>query len=218
MLPPSFLNGLELFQLNLLVLAVYATIVAFVFYKMWEDVSDFVSIEFDRAALTQQLASKHLQEVLDLQFQLADRYKPDQVSVLKLTTLNHSKTAPLYINWERSTLTNLQGESQRLIRVVPGGINLAQRQVSGVVAPARKLEETLTAEEALQQDATGRLVPGGALFSGAEINQAIAKQKPFTLRLVVELPGTATKPGPEYALLCHFYLKRTPLKRALYWD
>ncbi len=210
-------DGLEPFQRNLLVLAVYAIIVTFVGYKIWEDVADYISVQFDRAALDQQLAETGLQARVGLTFKLADRYKPADFCRLNIAIANYSKTDPLYINWERSTIANLQGESQRAIRILPGGIDLGQRQVAGVVAPGRKLEEQLTTEEALRPDPAGNLVPGGPLLSSGEIASAIASQKPFTLRLVVELPGPATQPGRDFALLCHFRLSQTPLKRALYW-
>jgi len=212
------MNVLEPFQRNLLTLAVYAIIVAFVFYKMWEDVSDYITPSFDRAALEGQVAELGLQGQIAVQFKLAERYKPRDFCTLAITVFNHSEESALYVNWERSTLSNLEGESQRLIRIVPGGIDLAQPQVPSAIAPARKLSEQVTAEGALRLDAAGKLGPGGPLLSGKEIEQAIATQKPFTLRLIVEVPGIANLPARRYALLCPFRLSRTPLRRALYWD
>ncbi|NJK99031.1 MAG: hypothetical protein HC838_04255 [Spirulinaceae cyanobacterium RM2_2_10] len=211
-------DTLEAFQRNLLVLVVYLAIAAFVFYKIYEDVSDYVSVEFDRDSLEQQLAAADLTAALSLKFNFADRYKPQDFCVLNMTAFNHTEMQPLYINWERSTLANLQGESQRLIRVVPGGINLAQPQVPGIVAPGRKLIEQLTTEEALQSDLEGKLVAGGPLLGAQAVRVAIASQKPFTLRLIVELPSSPAQAGQIHALLCHFRLSQTPLPRALYWN
>lgn len=209
------------FQRNLLIFSIYALSVAYVFSKIVSDLKNFVTIEFDEAGFRAQLEEQNLQDYVDIKFKLADLYRPEQVCELTTTVENKSQVKTIYINWEQCTITNLAGQSRRVIRLIPGmKLNLSQVQVFGVVSPGQALTEKLVAEGSLQSKDEDELEVINPLFERKKLLAAPAKGARFTLRLILEIAESAVgvRGGSLHPLNCNFSIKRTPWRRTIVWS
>ena len=208
------------FYKNLLIFSVYLLSVAYIFSKIASDLQEFISLKFDQDFLDEQLKAQNLQDCLGIKFSLRDLYKPEQVRDLEITIENKSVGKSLYVDWEQSTLTNLSGESRRLIRLVPGmNVDLSQSQVCGIVAPTQTLTEQVVAEESLRNTDEGTLEVICPLFRSDKLQAAARTGAPFTLRLILELadPTVGMRGGSLHALNCNFFVSKTPWRRTIPW-
>ncbi|MCW6036368.1 hypothetical protein K4A83_08805 [Spirulina subsalsa FACHB-351] len=208
-------------QQNILVLAVYGIVLAFVFYQMWVDLDEFVSVKLDQEALKTDLERQNLQDLVEIESKFDDLYKPEQLKAIALTIKNKCPKETLFINWERSTLNDLKGESRRVIRMVPGmKVDLSQPQVFGLVAPGQTLKEKITAESCLKPKGDGSLELTKPLFKSDGLLKAAKKGDRVTLRLILEFsqPTVGVYNTSLHPISCQFKFSKTPLARAMYWE
>ncbi|MBP0021923.1 MAG: hypothetical protein J7647_30750 [Cyanobacteria bacterium SBLK] len=203
---------------GLLVLVVYLIIAARVFYAMWLDLDEFISVDFDSASLNEQLQLQQLQDAIAIAFKFKSCYKPDQLKTLSMTVANKTDARTIYVNWERCNLTDFQGMAQRIIRIVPGLSDLSQGQTYSLMAPTQGLAAQLTVESAMKATDKG-LVVASPLFSKSSLLGAAKGEKRFTVRLVIEVaaPTVGHRVGSVHALLCHFIVRKTPKRKTMYW-
>lgn len=203
---------------GLLVLVVYLIIAARVFYQMWLDLDEFISVDFDSASLNEQLQLQQLQDAIAIGFKFKSCYKPDQLQTLSMTIFNQTDARTIYVNWERCNLTDFNGMTQRIVRIVPGLSDLSQGQTYSLMAPTQGLAAQLTVESAMKATDKG-LAVAFPLFSKGSLLGAAKGEKRFTLRLVVEVaaPTVGDRVGSVHALLCHFIVRKTPKRKTMYW-
>ena len=208
------------FYRNLLIFSVYLLCVAYIFSKISSELQEFVTIEFDQESILSQLEKQNLHECVGVKFKLSDLYKPNQIKTLPITITNTSESKSIYVDWEQSTLTNLEGESRRLIRLVPGmNMDLSQPQVCGIVAPSQNLTEKIVAENSLSRNGEGTLSVTNPLFKPSKLQAAARVGGRFNLRLILELanPAVGMRGGSIHVLNCEFSVARTPWRRTIPW-
>ncbi|MGK7928928.1 MAG: hypothetical protein AB4290_27440 [Spirulina sp.] len=204
---------------GLLVFVIYLIIVARVFYQMWLDLDEFITVELDGAALQEQLKLQQLENAIAIDFEFPEYYKPEQLQTLSMAIANQTDARTIYVNWERCNLSNFKGVAQRIVRLVPGISDLSQGQTYSLMAPTQGLEADLTIEGVMKSTENGELIVASPLFSKGDLLEAAQEEKRFTLRLVIEVaaPTVGDRVGSVHALLCHFIVRKTPKRRTMYW-
>ncbi|MEC4803815.1 MAG: hypothetical protein SAJ12_02945 [Jaaginema sp. PMC 1079.18] len=208
-------------NVDILIFAVYCLCVAYTFYKMRHDVSHYFSIYFQEQALIAQLEDQNIQEIVAVQFRFSDRYKPEQLKDFILVIQNQSKTYSILLNWEQFVLVDMNGKTHRVIRLIPAmNLNLSQRQVQTIVVPQQRIEEKLTIEGTLDTKENSVLSVAKPLFDKKTVKIAAKEEKPFYLRLIVEItePKVGGSPTTLHPINCEFVVKQTPWGRALRWE
>ncbi|NEO27615.1 MAG: hypothetical protein F6K03_12160 [Kamptonema sp. SIO4C4] len=208
-------------QWNLLILVVYGIVVAYVFYQMWLDLDECVSLTFEKEELAKTLENLELTGFVDVTFKLKDLYKPEALRELEVTIQNKAETRSLLVIWERCTLANFKGKALRVIRVIPGmSLDLSQSQTYSFIAPGQQIKEKITVESALKANDHGELAIAAPLFKPKKLEKAAEKGDRFTLRLVIEMtqPAVGVHSGSLHAISCPFTVSKTPKRRALYWQ
>jgi hypothetical protein len=140
-------------EFNLLVLTIYFLCVTYVLYQMVNSFSDEYTIKLIKSELEDQLDKHELKDRLDVSFKFDSRYEINnektKLKELAITVKNKSQDYPLYVDWDRSSMTDWFGDgARRIIRSIPGSpLDLMQEQVSSVVSPGRALSEKIAAED-----------------------------------------------------------------------
>ncbi|MEM9541545.1 MAG: hypothetical protein AAGA60_18880 [Cyanobacteria bacterium P01_E01_bin.42] len=204
---------------GLLVLVVYLIIVARVFYQMWLDLDEFISVDLDSASLNEQLQLQQLQDAIAIGFKFKKYYKPHELKTLVVEISNKTNVHTIYVDWERCSLADFEDGSQRIVRIVPGLSSLSQGQTFSLLPPTQKLEAELTVESVLQSNEQGELVVTSPLFKSKDLFEAVKDKKRFTLLLVIEVSSLTVgeRRGSVHPLFCHFTLRKTPKQTTMYW-
>ncbi|WP_017714015.1 hypothetical protein [Prochlorothrix hollandica] len=151
---------------SLLVLIVYITIMVYVVYKARESVVEekqkrqeadldgkvvlTIEVEKLQAALDSQVEDLNLRGEMTLAIPQAPLITLGGLNTLPLYVENRTRTYALFVEWQQSSLTNLNGQAQALACLTP---NLGQSQSPSLVPPEGKLQETFrvaTADGELQ--------------------------------------------------------------------
>jgi hypothetical protein len=203
---------------NLLILTVYIISVIYVFYRAIKSVDNQLRIELDKDSLAQQIDAQGLKDLIEIKFKPKKRYQADQVRDLSIDIENKSQTYSISVDWDQSSLTNFDGRSRRVIRLMPGmTLDLFQPQALSVIAPSKTLKEYFTAEDALKRNSEGVLEIASPLFSPDKLRKASERGDQFLLRLILQVsdPASGTGGGRLYALLCEFKVIKLPWTDAL---
>lgn len=211
-------------QLDLLILIVYAITTFYVLSRAIESLDAKIKVDFNQARLNATLEKYDLAGKINIKVPIKNRYGlTDHPKALSLTIVNKSSEDTLYIDWDRSSITDIGGRSRRVIRLTPyKSPDLSHPQVFSVVPPGQSISETVTAEDVLKPDPDndGALVPakpllqipGGAL-SGP--NDTIR----YALWLVCQISeqGSADRGDRLYILPCEFIARKMPWTDSLPW-
>jgi hypothetical protein len=140
-------------QLDLLILVVYTITVIIVMIRAIESLDQKTKVDFNDTRFQERLKQYELDSKLKVKFKFEDRYSiNEQPSKLAITIENKSNDA-IYVDWDRSTIADLEGRSRRAIRLTPyGSPDLSKAQVDTVVPPGSRVQETITAESCLAPD------------------------------------------------------------------
>ena len=205
---------------SLLILTIYLLCLAYIFQRMIQDLAQLFTIELNQKSLNAQLKAQKLKESIEINFEIADRYKFDQLRKLSIGIINKSNSQSFYIDWEQSTLADFTGRSRRVVRLIPGMIiDLSQPQVFSVIAPYQTLKEELTVEDTLISREGEFLEIGSPLFKPEDLKEAFQGGDKFTLRLILRLVNPSFRKNEYlYVLSCEFKIKKIPWKRAIYWQ
>jgi hypothetical protein len=100
-----------------------------------------------------------LKDIVDVSFRFEDRYKfSDQPKFFSTTIKNKSKDIHIYVDWDKSTITNYENTSRRVIRLnadkqltstnIPIG-----NQFSNPITPGGSFTAQITAEDIMGKNA-----------------------------------------------------------------
>lgn len=182
--------------------------------------------------LKQQLETQSLQDILGISFKFDKRYEFDKLNQLSISISNKSDTQSIYVDWDYSAFTDLDGRSRRVTRLMPGTtLDLFQNQVFSTIAPKTTLKENITAEDLLDRKEGGLPVEikkplidlskpkdGDAAkryekFMGHQI------QLVFFLELALRIVGPGQTPGGDRVnVRCKFLLEKLPWQAGLPWN
>ncbi|NJL87916.1 MAG: hypothetical protein HC886_21160 [Leptolyngbyaceae cyanobacterium SM1_1_3] len=127
-------------------------------------------------------------ETIDMQV-LPQGMRPLQppIKALDVRILNRSQTIQVYIDWDRSSITRLNNQAQRVIRLSNTMPNeLFQPQVQSVINPGQLFSVAVTSESAFGRSGEAQsLEPQGPLI---DLEKAIKLPQPlqiYSLKLLV---------------------------------
>lgn len=212
--------------LDLVIVIVYLVALVYVGYRAFQNwvasMEDVVTVKLDQGGLDAQLQEQGLQGKLVIKVSLKDKYKYEVIPDLSLMITNNLQT-PVYVDWDRSVLTNFAGRSRRVIRVTPSlNLDLSRPQIFSVIGPGQVLSEKIVAEDMLKREADGSLKPVAPIVDlSAAGNLSEDKTLTFSLRLVfgmAEFGNEAEDDMLTRALLLIFSVRRIPGTNALPWN
>ncbi|MDX2214447.1 MAG: hypothetical protein SFY66_14240 [Oculatellaceae cyanobacterium bins.114] len=217
-------------QLDVIIVAVYLISVAYVLYRAYQSISEYVeeqmTISFDKAGLESQLSDRQLKDVIDVNFGFGGRYSFDQPQEIAIMVVNKSKDKTLEIDWDRCSIQS-DGRSRRVIRFPPDRrVDLSQRQVFSTIPPGGVIRERVSAEDLLKLNANNVLEPKGPLVTIAAlpgpVKAAFLESKAelkFSMRVAVWIAEDISddRPNNLQMLNCEFAIKRVPLSEYLPW-
>lgn len=205
---------------NLLILTVYIICVVYVFYRIIKSIDNQLEIGLDRESLNIQLDAQGLKDLMTIEFKLQEQYQPEQLRELPIAIENKSPASSISVDWDQSSLTDFDGRSRRVIRLIPAmRLDLFQSQVLSVIPPTQTLQERLTAEDVLKPNSDGALEITSPLFNLDQLKKASERRDRFSLRLILQVynPGAAAVSRRPYALSCEFTVNKLPWTDALDW-
>ena len=126
---------------------------------------------------------------------------------LVVQVLNQSPDTQIYVDWDRSSLNRMQGQTERVIRQIPGmPLDLLQPQVFSVVNPGQMLNTRVSPESAYNRNAENQTLEAkAALIDFEQIIQLPDKiPKTYSLRLLVWLKRTTEDDAQAVRILIPF--------------
>jgi hypothetical protein len=225
-------------ELNYLLLTIYFLCVTLVLLQIANSFNDEFSIRLDQKDLDQQLDDYKLKDAVEVKFKFDNRYEFHKLDKLAITVSNKSAKFPIYVDWDHSSLTDLDGRSRRVTRLVPGNtLDLLQTQVFSVIAPTRSLQEAIVAEDMLARKGDNGEVAIGDKKTLIDMQKPDEKKAPepkkkryrdfmdgkidyeFYLDLVMRLVYSDEEPGGfRTRLRCKFIIKKLDWTAGLPWN
>lgn len=215
---------------DLLILTVYLICVVYVFYRAINSIDDQMKIQLDQESLDQQIEAQNLQDLVSIKFDLKKKYEFDQFKELPISITNKSAEQLIGINWDYCSVTNLDGRSRRVIRLLPGTtLDLMQSQASSTIAPGKTLKENLIAEDALKRESdAGALKVVSPLIDVTQIAKkdkklyanflAATATLQFSLKLVLRQLDPFVGGDRTYLLSCQFNITKVPWTAEMPWN
>jgi hypothetical protein len=227
-------------ELDIFILAVYLITVAYILYQAIAALDDQTKIWLDKDELSQALEKRGLKDQIEIDLKFEKRYllnkdadKDKQPKELTVNIKNKSDE-PIYVDWDRSTLTDLGGRSRRVIRMSPSGrLELSQPQVLSVVGPNQSLSEKITAEDLLERNKETELYEVKKPLIDI---QGLAKNKDkkklykefmeeaatldYALCLAIMAPdfNDVSRGDRRHLVRCKIYVKKLPWQYILPWQ
>jgi hypothetical protein len=225
-------------EINYVLLAVYFLCVTYVLLQIANSFNDEFTIRLDQADLDQQLEDLKLKDAIEVKFKFDIRYEFKKLDKLAITVNNKSKEFPVYVEWDYSSLTDLDGRSRRVTRLVPGNtFDLFQNQVFSVIAPTRSLQEGIVAEDMLERkgdDSTVKIGEGKTIIDMSKPDEKKAPEPKkkryrdfmagkinyeFYLDLVMRIVTSSDDPGGfRTRLRCKFIMCKLDWQAGLPWN
>jgi len=206
--------------INLALFIIYVLCLAYAFQQMKKDILSRVvlNIAVNRAAMEEQLFARDLQDLVEISFKFEDQYPLTPVPHLSMTLANRSESQWIYLHWADSTLTNFEGQSQRIVRISPSlTVELCQAQLLSAIAPGQVIRETLTTEETLRHNEAGVLAVATPLFSAKVLHEAALKNQRSSLQLVLRVGELGDRNGRFCLISCEFIPSKVSWRRMMYW-
>jgi hypothetical protein len=214
-------------EYDLLIFTVYIIVVVSTLFRAINAVGEQLQIRFDEFTWNRQLAEYKLNKILDINFELKERYQLEDFKNLTTIIKNLSPNFDMYINWEQSCFIDLEGNSQRLIRLPPNmNAEILKPQVESVIAANKSLKEKLSTEKTLKQEPVSGnlalvypLIDAGQLKAKAKTRKPLVIQLRFVLRITTPQQGKeATATAQSFVLYCPLRIKRLGWTAALPWN
>lgn len=217
---------------NLLILTIYILTVLYVFYRAMDSLDDKVMIILDTKLINEQLIAQGLKDLVDIKIPLDKQYQLESLKQLTVILENKAKQTIIYIDWDRSGLSDFMGQMRRLIRVIPGMMfDVFQPQVNTAIMSGRKIKQVFTAEDVLHRESdTSSLKITAPLFDlskfkkGSKLDKKVytdfMNQKTnlqFSLGLVLRVLDLVQKNEQVHIIICNFTVKRMYWKEAITW-
>lgn len=228
--------------MQLIIFTIYLLCIGYFLYRIVKAFNDEYTIRLDENRLKQQLENLSLQGILGVSFKFEKRYEFDKLKQLAIIISNHSDSHSIYVDWDYCALTDFEGRSRRVTRLMPGStLDLFQEQVFSPIAPNTTLKETITAEDVLKRKDTDTKLPVALELEVAKVLVDIPalnhpkgpdankrryarfmQQKQdleFFLELALRLVGPVrTLGGDRVHILCRFALTKLPWTAGLPWN
>lgn len=219
---------------DLIILVIFLICITYVLRLVIESLDKQTRFVFEKKDLEAELDAKtfeetKLKDIVDIDFKFEDRYKfSDQAKLLNLTIKNKSKNVHIYADWDKSTLTNYENPSRRVIRLNSDkqltSTNLPiGSQLANPITPGTNFSVPITAEDVIAKNIEANvLAPAKPLVDLDDLDKRAndKKKKPskelkdmnskfksreapleFSLRLMVrmaQLDETGKIGTPEY--------------------
>jgi hypothetical protein len=222
-------------DLDLLIIVFYGICTFIILSQAIKSLEDRTVVQVDLDALKQHLKNRQLENWINIKFGLKDddRYPFDkQPRKLSITVENKSNEYPIFVNWDRSSFTDFDGRSRRVVRLNPAQqFALFEAQATSVIAPKASLKEEITAEDLLKPTENGNLDISNSLVDLIQLRKMAEAKKPrkdietlyrnfmesravvkFSLWLQVSVPESdLTNAGDRSHLICcDFEVKKMP--------
>jgi hypothetical protein len=140
-----------------IILVAFVLCITMFLLKIRDAFNDEYSIALVGDDLKQYLESQFLKEtqlsdMIEIGFKFDKRNEFNKLKQLGISVSNKSSDHPIYVDWDCSTVTDLEGKARRLARIQPGmTTDLFQEQVFSTINPKTTLKEAITAEDLLQR-------------------------------------------------------------------
>ncbi|MEM8542524.1 MAG: hypothetical protein AAGF66_00845 [Cyanobacteria bacterium P01_H01_bin.119] len=134
---------------------------------------------------------------------------------LNVQLTNRSPDMQIYIDWDRCSMTRMQGQTERVIRQIPGmPLDLLQAQVFSVVNPGQMLNAQIAPESSFNRNAETRLLEAKADLINFEtiVQLPDIVPKTYTLGLLVWLKQITEDDTQAVRLLIPFNFKMEVLR------
>jgi hypothetical protein len=218
---------------DLLLLTIYLLCVTYVLYQIINSFNDEFTIKFEKKELEEMLEKLKLKDRVEVDFKLDGRYEFEKLKELAISVKNKSEDFPLYVDWDLSTVTDLDGKARRVTRLTPGlAADMFQTQAFSAVTPGTNLKEQIVAEDMLARkgeseelevkkpivDLSKPKKPGDALVRYEKF-MAHERTVDFYLDLVLRLVDKETPvTGYPTRIRCKFTLSKLKWQAGLPWN
>jgi len=206
---------------DLLILVTYGVMAYRIIVRAIAMIDQQATITVNQAALNQELSTRELDQSVQFGFAFSNPYSISASLRVLAISITNTSAAPFYIDWDRSSLTDIKGRSRRVIRLtVDKDPDLIRPQVLSVIPPGQVLQEVITAEDVLSPSADGSaLEPVGSIISVAGAMEDAPLVFYLCIQLVTQQPIADDVRGGEqqYLIPCAFQIFKSPWTKALPW-
>ncbi|GAB4243062.1 MAG: hypothetical protein Kow00121_68540 [Elainellaceae cyanobacterium] len=187
-------------SIDLIIVVIFLIIVVYVIQRAISTVEQQADTEFQKKELEQQLkeqtfGDRPLNEILDInfgvdpsrnQFNFDDPEKDKQPQSVIITVINKSENIDIYIDWDKSTISNYADPSRRVIRLrMDGKLGSTSlppgSQLPSIVVPGSRLAARITVEDVLEVKADDKgekfIQPKEPLLSFVSLQKVIKDKK-----------------------------------------
>jgi hypothetical protein len=218
---------------DLFLLTIYFLCVTYVLYQIINSFNDEFIIGVEKDELKKQLEGVKLSDRVDISFGFDGRYEFGKLKEFGVNVKNLSTEHPIYVDWNSSSVTDLDGKARRLTRLIPGNsLDLFQQQALSPVPPGTTLKEKVVAEDMLTRkgedgpmevgkpllDLEKPKKPGDALTRYMAFINLEQKLK-FSMNLMLRIVNDGT-PSTGYGIpiKCEFTLQKLHWTAGLPWN
>lgn len=218
---------------DLLLLTIYILCVTYVLYQIINSFNDEFTINLEKKDLEQQLDDLKLNDRVEISFKFDKRYEFDKLKDFGVNVKNKSKEHPVFVDWNMSSVTDLDGKARRVTRLIAGNsLDLFQEQALSPVPPGTTMKEKVVAEDMLARkgddgpmevsktlvDLTKPKKPGDPLKRYLDF-VAMQRTLEISLSLMVRFVGDGSPAtGYPIPINCKFVLTKLDWKAGLPWN
>ena len=128
---------------DLLLLTIYILCVTYVLYQMINSFNDEFTINLEKKDLDKQLEDLKLNDRVEISFKFDKRYEFDKLKDFGVNVKNKSKEHPVFVDWNMSSVTDLDGKARRVTRLIAGNsLDLFQEQALSPVPPGTTMKRS----------------------------------------------------------------------------
>lgn len=218
---------------DLLLLTIYILCVTYVLYQIINSFNDELTIVLEKKDLDKQLEDLKLNDRVEVSFKFDKRYEFDKLKEFGVNVKNKSKEHPVFVDWNMSSVTDLDGKARRVTRLIAGNpLDLFQEQALSPVPPGTTMKEKVVAEDMLARkgddgpmevsktlvDLSKPKKPGDPLKRYLDF-VAMQRTLEISLSLMVRFVGDGSPAtGYPIPINCKFTLRKLDWKAGLPWN
>ena len=218
---------------DLLLLTIYILCVTYVLYQIINSFNDEFTIVLEKKDLDKQLEDLKLNDRVEVSFKFDKRYEFDKLKEFGVNIKNKSKEHPVFVDWNMSSVTDLDGKARRVTRLIAGNsLDLFQEQALSPVPPGTIMKEKVVAEDMLARkgddgpmevsktlvDLSKPKKPGDPLKRYLDF-VAMQRTLEISLSLMVRFVGDGSPAtGYPIPINCKFTLTKLDWKAGLPWN
>lgn len=218
---------------DLLLLTIYILCVTYVLYQIINSFNDEFTIVLEKKDLDEQLEDLKLNDRVEVSFKFDKRYEFDKLKEFGVNIKNKSKEHPVFVDWNMSSVTDLDGKARRVTRLIAGNsLDLFQEQALSPVPPGTTMKEKVVAEDMLARkgddgpmevsktlvDLSKPKKPGDPLKRYLDF-VAMQRTLEISLSLMVRFVGDGSPAtGYPIPINCKFTLRKLDWKAGLPWN